>query len=194
MSDLPIRKEDFLIERRVAVSVSSGRHAFSSKCSCVLDASICVYPEHMVWGLRGLIWTYVSLWSTRGVYISGFSFFCHPCFWEAKPNLFSTTLKCILSCVEQVSGLDAGLRSPSLLQELALRACSSCAHTLQDKPLLCPTAECSPALCPGWADQNRHQIALLFLEWGIASDPDLCRTATCPAYLPPALLKMLAGV
>lgn len=36
--------------RQVAVSVSSGRHAFSSKCSCMPVASICVYPKHMVWG------------------------------------------------------------------------------------------------------------------------------------------------
>lgn len=45
MSDLPIRKEDFLIERRVAVSVSSGRHAFSSKCVsvpvCLMPVSVC---------------------------------------------------------------------------------------------------------------------------------------------------------
>lgn len=32
--------------------MSSGRYAFTSKCSCVFVASICVYLKHMVWGKR----------------------------------------------------------------------------------------------------------------------------------------------
>lgn len=87
--------------------------------------------------------------------------FCYSYFWgEAKLKLF-IYIKWILLYGTDVS--DSGFCFPLVLQKTHVCRIwtwrmQTTVHVTMDKYSL---------LHPGWADQNRHQIVLLFLEWGL---------------------------
>lgn len=94
--------------------------------------------------------------------VSSASPFCHPYFWgEAELKLF---INWILLYGTDVS--DTGLCFSLVLQKILMFARSelppwrmqTTVHVTMEKYFL---------LHPSWADQNRHQIVLLFLGWGI---------------------------
>lgn len=88
---------------------------------------------------------------------------CHPYFWgEAELKLF-IFINGILLYGTDVS--DTGLCFPLVLQEIFMFAGSELPWRMQTT--VHATMEKYSLLYPSWADQNRQQIVLLFLEWGI---------------------------
>lgn len=89
--------------------------------------------------------------------------FCHPYFWgEAELKLF---INWILLYGTDVS--DIGLCFPLVLQKILMLAGSEL-PPWRMQTTVHVTMEKYSLLHPSWAYQNRHQIVLLFLEWGIS--------------------------